>query len=157
MASTSTTKLQNVSDLALSILEEIRVNAPIAVTFESLLEQIGPENTGAEGKPMPMKIEAWPGGRWYRDLGDGSGHLWAHVQSIKKPSLLEFYGPLFMSAPVMSNVQYRLAEVDGGTLIKFQHLAFGFVPDNYRTGVTSGWKSVHERVRKAAEARKRPQ
>jgi hypothetical protein len=156
MASTSTTKVQSVSDLALNILEEIRVNAPIAVTFETLLEQIGPENIGAGGKPMPLKIELWPGGRWYRDLGDGNGHFWANVQAIKKPTLLEFSGPLFMSAPVMSNVQYRLSEVDGGTLIKFQHLAFGFVPDDYRTGVTSGWKGIHERVRKAAEERKRP-
>ena len=46
---------------------------------------------------MPMKLEAWPGGRWYRDLGDGNGHFWGHVQAIKRPTLLEISGPLFMS------------------------------------------------------------
>ena len=66
---------------------------------------------------MPMKIEPWPGGRWYRDLGDGNGHFWGNVQAIKRPTLLEITGPLFMSYPVVSNVQYRLSEVDGGTLI----------------------------------------
>jgi hypothetical protein len=153
MASSVTTKALSVSDLALNITEEIRVNAPLAVTFEALLAQLGPENSGGDGKPMPMKIEPWAGGRWYRELGDNAGHLWAHVQSIKKPTLLEFYGPLFMSSPVMSNVQYRLSEIEGGTLIKFQHLAFGFIPENYRTGVNSGWKGIHERIRKVAEGK----
>ena len=27
--------------------------------------------------PIPMILEAWPGGRWYRDLGDNNGHFWA--------------------------------------------------------------------------------
>jgi len=44
---------------------------------------------------MPMKLEAWPGGRWYRDLGDNNGHYWGTVQAIKKPTLLEICGPLF--------------------------------------------------------------
>ena len=86
-----------VEGLTLSITEEIHVKATLQATFEALLEQLGPGMTGAEEKPMPMKIEAWPGGRWYRDLGDGNGHLWAHVQAIKRPTLLEFYGPLMMS------------------------------------------------------------
>ena len=55
--------------------------------------------------------------REFRDLGDGNGHLWGHVQAIKGPALLEIAGPLFMSYPVVSNVQYRLKNVDGGTLI----------------------------------------
>jgi hypothetical protein len=38
---------------------------------------------------MPLKIEPWPGGRWYRDLGDNNGHLWGHVQASKRPRLLE--------------------------------------------------------------------
>ena len=101
-----------------------------------------------------MKIEPWPGGRWYRDLGDGNGHFWAHVQAIKRPTLLEFAGPLFMSCPVASNVQYRLSEADGGTLIKFHHTALGFISEDHRKGVTTGWSKIHERVRKAAEAQK---
>ncbi len=48
---------------------------------------------------MPMKIEPWPGGRWYRDLGDNNGHFWGHVQAIKRPTLLEITGPLLASYP----------------------------------------------------------
>jgi hypothetical protein len=74
------------------------------------------------------------------------------VQAIKRPTLLEFTGPMFMSYPVSSNVQYRLSETDGGTLIKFHHTALGLIMDDHRKGVTGGWGSINERVRKVAEA-----
>lgn len=153
MGSTASTAptAQSISDLTLRIEEEIQVHASLDQTFAALLEQLGPENTGGEGKPMPMKIEARPGGRWFRDLGDNNGHLWGHVQAIKRPALLEICGPLMISSAVYSNIQYRLSEVPGGTLIKFHHLALGFLPDTHRAGFGSGWKSIHERVRKAAE------
>jgi len=145
--------VSSVEDLTLNISQEVHVNASLAITFESLLEQIGPENSTPDGKPMPMKIEPWPGGRWYRDLGDGNGHLWGHVQAIKRPTLLEFSGPLFASYPFVSNVQYRLTEVDGGTLIAFRHTALGFIQDDHRGGVSKGWAWMLERTRKAAESR----
>ena len=100
---------------------------------------------------MPMVLEAWPGGRWYRDLGGDNGHLWAHVQAIKRPTLLEFTGPLFMSQPVANNVQYRLSEEKGGTLIKFRHSAFGLVQEEHRKGVTGGWAHINDKIRIRAE------
>jgi len=143
----------SIENTTLNITQEIHVNAPLDVTFASLLDQLGPNNERGEGDPMPMKIEPWPGGRWYRDLGDNNGHLWAHVQAIKRPTLLEFTGPLFASYPFVSNVQYRLSEADGGTLIKFRHTALGFIQDDHREGVGKGWASILERIRKDAEAK----
>jgi hypothetical protein len=140
-----------VEDLTLSITEELHVNATLEATFEALLEELGPGLTSADDKPMQAKIEAWPGGRWYRDLGDGNGYLWAHVQAIKRPMLLEFCGPLMMSYAVASNVQYRLSEERGGTLIKFHHYVLGVIPDGDRKGFASGWKSIHERTKQRAE------
>jgi hypothetical protein len=141
-----------IEDLTLNITEEIHVRAPLEATFAALLDQLGPYSEMSNGEPMPMKLEPWPGGRWYRDLGDGNGHFWAVVQAIKRPTLLEFAGPLFMSYPVASNVQYRLSEMDGGTLIKFRHSALGLILEDHRTGVTKGWSYIHECVRKRAEA-----
>jgi hypothetical protein len=143
-----------IGDLTLNVTEEIFVRASMEATFAALLEEIGPENQGPEGKPMPMKIEPWPGGRWFRDLNDGNGHFWGHVQAIKRPSLLEFTGPLFMSYPAISNVQYRLIEKDGGTLIQFRHAALGLIQDEHRTSVASGWAQIHSRVRARAEGSK---
>ena len=147
-------KAPAVDDLTLNVTQEIHVRATLDATFAALLEEIGPHNEGPEGKPMPMKIEPWPGGRWYRDLGNDDGHFWGHVQAIKRPTLLEISGPLFMSYPAVSNVQYRLIEADGGTLIKFRHTALGLIQDDHREGVSSGWSRIHARVRTRAEARR---
>ncbi len=100
-----------------------------------------------------MKLEAWPGGRWYRDLGGDNGHFWGHVQAIKRPTLLEIVGPLFASYPLASNVQYRLKEADGGTLITFRHTALGLIEDQHREGVVHGWSALLERTRDRAEKR----
>ena len=144
---------QAMDHLTLNVTQEIHVNASLDATFDALLEEIGPHNTSGDGKPMPMKIEAWPGGRWYRDLGNNDGHLWGHVQSIKRPGLLEIYGPLFMSYPAISNVQYRLSEADGGTLIKFQHSALGLIHEDHRKNVSKGWAGLLDRVRTRAEGK----
>jgi hypothetical protein len=142
----------SIENMTLEIKQEMQVHAPLDVTFAALLEQLGPRNERGDGDPMPMKIEPWPGGRWYRDLGDDNGHFWGHVQAIKRPTLLEICGPLFASYPFVSNVQYRLSEVDGGTLISFRHTALGFIQDDHKRGVGSGWASMLERTRKHAEA-----
>src|SRR6266481_10184093 len=92
----------------INIVKEIEIAAPLEIAFEAMLEEIGPSGEMPGGKPFPMVIEPWPGGRWYRDLGKNSGHLWGHVQVIKPPTLLELSGPMFMSFPALNHVQYRL-------------------------------------------------
>jgi activator of Hsp90 ATPase-like protein len=142
----------SIEDLTLNLTLETHVQASLDATFAALLEQLGPGNETLDGKSLQLKIEPWPGGRWYRDLGDDNGHLWGHVQAIKRPTLLEFTGPLFMSSGVVSNVQYRLTEADGGTLIKFRHTALGFIPADHREGMPQGWKQMLARTQQRAEA-----
>lgn len=138
-------------NLTLDISDEVHVRASLEDTFDSIVSQLGRLNETPDRKPFPMVLEAWPGGRWYRDLGGNNGHMWGHVQAIKKPTLLEIYGPLFMSYPAMSNVQYRLKEVEGGTLIVFRHTAFGFIADDHRANTATGWKWILTRVQREAE------
>jgi hypothetical protein len=145
-----------VENLSLLVEQEIYVDAPLDVTFEALLEQLGPGNERPDGTPTPFKLEAWPGGRWFRDLGDGNGHFWASVQAIKRPTLLEFAGPLFMSHPVANNVQYRLSPDGDGTLIKFRHSGFGLVQEDHKRGVVGGWTYIHGKIRERAEKSHRP-
>lgn len=144
-----------IESLSLLVTQEILVEAPIQTTFETLLEQIGPENETPEHQKMPMTLEAWPGGRWFRDLGDNNGHFWGLVQAIKRPTLLEITGPLFMSYGAVSNLQYRLSESNGVTTIKFHHKAFGLIQDEHRQGVNRGWSVLNQRIKAVAEARKR--
>ena len=137
----------------LEIVKEEEIAAPIAIVFETILEQMGPLMSTPE-QPMPMKLEAWPGGRWFRDLGADTGHFWGVVQAIKPPSLLEISGPLFMSTPAVSNVQYRLTEENGVTRLRFVHRAIGWITDVDR-GVESGWGSMMTRIRAAIEQRQK--
>ena len=129
---------QSIENMTLNIKQEIHVRASLEATFAALLEQMGPHNETPDGVAMPMKIEPWPGGRWYRDLGGDNGHFWGHVQAIKRPTLLEITGPLFASYPFVSNMQYRLTGEEGGTLITFRHTALGLIPDEHKEGGGQG-------------------
>jgi uncharacterized protein YndB with AHSA1/START domain len=150
---TTTMSAEAIENMMLRITQEIRVKASPEKTFAALLEQLGPLSERPDGASMQMKLEPWPGGRWYRDLGDNNGHFWGQVQAIKRPTLLEITGPLFMSYPAVSNVQYRLSEADGGTLIKFRHTALGLISEDHRKGVVTGWTHIHARARARAERR----
>ena len=149
-----TTTAQAVDQPTFIITEDIFVQASIETTFASLVANLGRLNEGPDGQPMPMILETKPGGRWYRDLGGDNGHHWGFVQSIKRPSLLEIWGPLFMSTGTSNNVLYRLSESDGGTRISFKHTLVGPVPDAMRQNTTTGWKNIHARAKATAEAAK---
>ena len=135
-----------------TITEQITVRASLEQTFQSLIAEMGRRNQTPDGTPLPMILEPHPGGRWYRDLGGDNGHLWGFVQSIKRPTLLEIWGPLFMSTAATSNLLYRLSETADGTLITFTHTLVGPFPEEHRSRMASGWNALHARVRNAAEA-----
>jgi hypothetical protein len=139
----------------LEVTKDEEIAAPIDIVFETILEQMGPYCEGPDGSPLPMKLEPWPGGRWYRDFGNNTGHLWGHVQSIRPSTLLEIHGPLFMASPVVSHVQYRLTEENGVTRVKFSHRAVGQIGPEYLDGgnLNKGWINLLTRVRKAASAK----
>jgi hypothetical protein len=134
------------------VTEEIHVRASLQRTFDSLLANMGRLNESPDGSPLPMVLEPHPGGRWYREFGGDNGHLWGFVQSIKRPTLLEIWGPLFMSTAATSNLMYRLSETPEGTLIKFTHTLVGPFPEDHRPRLATGWTAMHARVRRAAEA-----
>ena len=135
----------------LEILKDEVIAAPIDIVFETILEQMGPYNEAPGTGVMPMTLEAWPGGRWFRDFGDNAGHLWGHVKAIKPPTLLEICGPLFMSTPAISNVQYRLTEEGAMTRVKFVHRAMGSMAHDGR--VEQGWSHLLGRIQAAAKQR----
>jgi uncharacterized protein YndB with AHSA1/START domain len=127
------------------VTTEVQIAAPAEVVFETVLEPHGP------AKELNMKIEPWVGGRWFRDLGNNTGHLWGHVQVIKPPKLLELTGPMMMSYPAISHIQYRLTEEARGTLLKFTHQAMGLIPPGLEQDVRKGWGQMIDLIRIAAE------
>jgi hypothetical protein len=150
---TDTLEAQSVDSF--EICREITISAPIDIAFDVMLDVLGPDGQMPGGKAFPMKIEPWPGGRWYRDLGNNSGHHWGHVQVIKRPTLLEIYGPLMMSYPALNHLQYRLQAEGNVTRLVFLHRAAGMVQPEHRDGLPQGWEYWLERIRELAEQKNR--
>jgi uncharacterized protein YndB with AHSA1/START domain len=149
------TATDNETIQTVDIRKDILIAASPEIAFEALLEELGPGSQMPDGKPFPMKIEPWPGGRWYRDLGETGGHkyghLWGHVQVIKAPSLLELTGPMPMSYPAVNQVQYRLKAEGAGTRLSFIHRAMGLIPQEHRDGMPQGWEHGLNRIKEVAE------
>ncbi len=130
------------------VVKEVQIDAPAEVVFETILEPHGPM------QEMKMKLEPWVGGRWFRDLGNNTGHLWGHVQVIKPPRLLELMGPTMMSYPAISHIQHRLSDQAGGALLKFTHRAMGLIEAGLEQNVSKGWGEMLDVIRAAAEKKR---
>lgn len=137
----------------LSIRKEVEIRASLEITFASIIEEISSQSQLPDGTPFQFKFEAWPGGRWYRDLGEGRGHFWGHVQVIKPPALLEICGPMFMSYPAMNFIQYKLAPKGDLTVLTITHRAIGLIPADHRESVHIGWDHGLRRIGEIARAK----
>lgn len=135
-------------DMTLDLEQHVEIKAAPGDVFQSVLHRFGQGNSRPDGEPMPMILEQWPGGRWFRDRGNGIGHLWAHVQVINPPTLIELSGPMFMSYPALNHVEVRLDPIAGGTKVTLRHRAFGFLETSHREGVGLGWRHLLDSVSK---------
>jgi hypothetical protein len=139
-----------IDDLMLQVEQSLTVKAPPEKVFKGLLHRFGPGSTLPGNKPMPMILEPFAGGRWYRDRGDGIQHLWGLVQVIKPPVLLELCGPLFMSAPVLNHLEVKLAESKAGTVVTLRHRAIGLIDPEFRKS-EEGWAHYLAELKKDCE------
>jgi uncharacterized protein YndB with AHSA1/START domain len=142
--------LESSPDLRFFLEQQTTINASVETVFDAILAEMCaiPDR---EGKPMGHKLEAWPGGRWYRDLGNNAGHLWGHVQVIKPPKLLEICGPLMMPFAAINHVSYRLTPNGKSTDLLFRHRALGEIPEEMAAGMKEGWGTILEQIRTHAE------
>jgi uncharacterized protein YndB with AHSA1/START domain len=140
---------------SLFVVKEVDIAAPLQVAYSAVLDDLGPESELPDGTPFPMVFEAWPGGRWFRDLGNNAGHFWGHVQVIKPPTLIEICGPLFMSYAATSHLQYRLTDHGDRTHLKLTHRAIGQITAEHREGVHEGWEHWLQHIRDLAERKNR--
>jgi uncharacterized protein YndB with AHSA1/START domain len=138
-------------DFHVEFEQTIEIKAAPGAVFEGLIQHMC-RLDGEEGKPpVILNLERWPGGRWFRDLEGGSGHLWGFVQAIKPPTLLELFGPMFMSHPVSGHLIARLSPITGGTKLVFRNDVFGMVPPDVKEGLSEGWGDMLTRLKQNAE------
>ena len=111
-----------IEDLTLDVEQRIDIKAAPDKVFAAVLERFGKKNTRPNGESLELQIEAKPGGRWYRDRGEGIQHLWGHVQAIKPGALLELSGPMFMSYPAINHLEVKLEQIPDGTKVTLRDL-----------------------------------
>jgi len=137
-----------IEDMTLDLEQNVEVKADIGDVFKGVLRQFGEGGTTPNGESMQMILEQWPGGRWFRDRGNGIGHLWGHVQVIKAPVLLELSGPMMMSYPALNHIEIRLDQIGGGTKVTLRHRAIGMIDPAHRAGVSKGWQHYLDSINK---------
>jgi hypothetical protein len=140
-------------EMTLDVSQHIEIQAAIGDVFRSVLYRLGEGFGTPKGESLEMILEQWPGGRWFRDRGNGIGHLWGHVQVIKPPVLVELSGPMFMSYPAMNHLEMKLEEIAGGTRLALRHRALGFIEPAHREGVSAGWEHMLNAIAKDAGAK----
>ena len=139
-------------DMILDLSQSIEINTAIGDAYRSLIHQMTEGNSTPDNKPMPMVLEEWPGGRWFRDLGNAQGHLWGFVQVIKPPTLIEIQGPMFMSYAAAGHIQLRLTQQAGGVELSLRHRVLGMIEDEHRAGVVPGWQHMLEQIKQNSES-----
>jgi uncharacterized protein YndB with AHSA1/START domain len=138
-------------DFIINVDQTVEIKAAPGDVFEGLIHRLCELHGEEDTPPVKLKLERWPGGRWFRDLESGTGHLWGFVQSFKPPTLLELFGPMFMSHPVAGHLIVRLTQIPGGTKLVFQNQVFGPVPAEMREGLGEGWSDTLKRLKSDVE------
>jgi hypothetical protein len=142
-------------EMTLDVNQQIEIKAAVGDVYRSVLHRFGEGFTTPKGEPLEMVLEQWAGGRWFRDRGNGVGHLWGHVQVIKPPVLLELSGPMFMSYPALNHIEIKLDEIAGGTRMALRHRALGFIDPAHREGVSTGWQYMLNAIAEQCTAQKK--
>jgi hypothetical protein len=138
-------------DMVLDVEQHIDIKADPEKAFAAVLHRLGKGNIRPDGVSMQMDLEPKAGGRWYRDRGNGVGHLWGFVQAIKPPTLLELSGPMFMSYPANNHLEVKVEKTSGGSRVTLRHRAIGMIDPEHRKGVTTGWKHTLDLIKKDCE------
>ena len=144
--------MSHINDLKVDISQEIEIRATVEGAYASLIRRLTSENTTPDNRPMPMVLEEWSGGRWFRDLGEGQGHLWGFVQVIKPPNLIEIHGPMFMSYAVAGHLRLHFSSVTEGVALSLRHQVFGAVTQEHRLGMQQGWGHLLEQIKRICES-----
>jgi hypothetical protein len=138
-------------DLTLDLEQHLDLKTTPEKAFAAVLHRLGKGNIRPDGQSLELLLEPKPGGRWYRDRGNGIGHLWGFVQVIKAPALLELSGQMFMSYPAMNHVEVKIEPVSGGCRIALRHRALGMIDPDHRKNIGGGWNHMLSNVKKDCE------
>lgn len=98
---------------------ELFLKAPIETVWQKMVLEVDGWWAHCYKEGSTVLIEPWPGGRFWERFADGvNGGLYASVVYCEPPYILKTVGQMAMPGIGMSSGVWRLAEQDGGTLLK---------------------------------------
>lgn len=98
---------------------ELFLAAPIETVWQRMVLEVDGWWAHCYKPGSTVLIEPWPGGRFWERFADGvNGGVYANVVYCEPPYVLKCSGNWAMPGIGMSSAVWRLAEQDGGTLLK---------------------------------------
>jgi uncharacterized protein YndB with AHSA1/START domain len=137
--------------------QEIFIEAPSTRVWEALTDRIGawwPRDYFVSAEAKNFVLEARLGGRLFEDWGDGQGVVWGQVVGLRRNSLLQIAGELMETdSPARIHTIYRLAEKNGGTVLRLVDLAYGRLTAKNAQCLEEGWRELlHKHLKPYVEA-----
>ena len=71
--------MSHTSELSLDLEQSVEIRSALGDAYRALLSRLTDANSTPDNKPMPMVLEQWPGGRWFRDLGGQVREIFGHL------------------------------------------------------------------------------
>lgn len=107
--------------------------------------------TGGDAATRRYVVEARPGGRMYEDWGDDQGLLWAVVNTVQKPSLLQIWGVAFpgWGGPSLLTGTWSLEADGSGTRLRFTEATVGKLSESHMRSKEKGWTFLFDGALKA--------
>lgn len=136
------------------VKQSIDIAAPRARVWSLLTERIDawwtlPYRTREDA--LAMRLELKLGGRFWEDWGDGAGRVWATIEAIRAPELLEFSGVMIMPGALSGTVRVQLLEADGGCRVEVEQVAVGAITDETQKAWGGGWADLLSRLAALAD------
>ena len=132
-------------EMTLDVSQQIELKADIGDVFKSVLHRFGDGSTNPNGESMHMVLEQWPGGRWFRDRGNGIGHL------RPRPSVRLRDAPA-RPAPRCHTRQGESSRNrhgwSGSPARTLRHRSIGLLEEAHRQNIGTGWKHYLDSIGK---------
>lgn len=138
---------------AAHITLEIEINAPVAQTWQAMIDDIGlwwrKDFLVCEGS-LGMILEPRIGGLLYEKLeGDGCGFVWGHVISFQPNRQLTCVAQIVppWGGPAQSIVEISLSpgkeNPDNTTLLTLSDSLIGHISDEMTSSMVDGWQMLY--------------
>ena len=127
---------------AIHIEQEVRINAPAAQVFDSLLDVNSWWNRRYSNTSAALVLEDKIGGRFYELFQGEEGALYGIVTHLEQGKQLIVSGSIGMSAAITALIQFDLEAQGDSTLVKLSHRAIGQIDETTIQNYSRGWEEL---------------